>query len=223
MKPEDLKYPFSWEERRPLLSQRVLFIPRHYSDHHEWSWGDAFAFGNAKVSIEYCSGNGAWIIAKALSDPHRYWIAVEKRFDRVRKIWSKMENRGLSNLLIVCGEALTFTRHYLPVNSIDEVFVNFPDPWPKGRHAKHRLIQHSFIHEISRVMKAEGRAILVTDAIDYREQILSEFKKSDGWESHFPDPFYVHEWPDYGASYFDALWREKGRLIHYLHFYKKCL
>src|ERR1700722_5861913 len=114
MKPKDLKCPFRWADRRPMIVQGVLFIPQYYDKHAEWTfpgWEDPSLFGKkGKIFVEYCSGNGAWIIEKARSNPHLQWIAVEIQFERARKIWSKTQNLQLTNLIVVCGEALTFTR-----------------------------------------------------------------------------------------------------------------
>lgn len=216
MKPTDLKYPFNWEERRPSLSNGVLFIPKYYDKHQE-EWNHRPLFENAHpVFIEYCSGNGAWIIEKAQKNPGCNWIAVEQKFERVRKIWTKARNREMTNLLIICGEALTFTRHYLLDSCIEGIYVNFPDPWPKEKHAKNRLIQSGFVKELARVVKKEGTATLVTDDVTYCQQMISSFFPL--WNSLIQEPYYSNEWSEYGESYFDALWRKKGRNIHYLHF-----
>ncbi len=218
MKPKNLKFPFTWKERRPALHEGVLIVPQHYDRHGEWEDSRGLFRTMRPISIEYCSGNGDWIIDRAKRFPTHLWVAVEKQFERVRKIWSKMHNEGVENLLIVCGEAQTFTNHYLPEGCADEVFVNFPDPWPKERHAKHRLIQEPFINEVSRVIKETGVVTLVTDDPTYRDQIVHVMSKSSGWKSRFPAPFYVEEWKDYGNSWFEELWREKGRNIHYIQY-----
>ncbi len=225
MKPKDLKCPFKWETRRPLVHDRVLFVPTYFDRHHEWTFpgfSDPGIFGNEHpVLVEYCSGNGDWVVAKAMEFPGLNWIAVEKRFDRVRKIWSKMKNQGVNNLLIVCGEALTFSRFYLPSSSIDEVFVNFPDPWPKRGHAKHRLIQTPFAEECARVVQPGGNMTLVTDDDDYSQQMIALLTAHQYWASRFPDPYHVTSWPGYGDSFFDALWRAKGCVIRYHQFERK--
>lgn len=199
-------------------------MPEYYDKHQEWvfpGFADPQVFGNDHpVLIEYCSGNGDWIVDKALQNPQFNWIAVEMQFDRVRKIWSKMKNSGIDNLLIISGEALTFSRFYLPPASIDEVFVNFPDPWPKRSHAKHRLIQRPFIDECARVVKEGGNATLVTDDKDYSEQMIAEMTQHPNWRSRFPDPKFTTEWPGYGGSFFETLWRAKGCTIRYHQFEK---
>lgn len=215
MKPQNLKFPYSWEERQPQLIDYVLFVPDYYDHHREWNFpGWEAIFGNSnRVMIEYCAGNGTWIVEKAKNSPDN-WVAVEWRFDRVRKIWSKMKNNSLKNLLIVCGEAEIFTREYLPSKSIDHAYINFPDPWPKDKHAKNRLFQKSFVEELARTVKES--ATVVTDDPFYADQIAAQMLKS--WHAHFPHPHYITSWPGYGASYFDTLWREKGKIIRYFKF-----
>jgi tRNA (guanine-N7-)-methyltransferase len=222
MKPKNLKYPFTWENRKPAIVDRVLFVPDYYELHQEWTfpgWDHPDLFGKqGKVHIEYCAGNGAWIIEKARQSPDILWVAVEKRFDRVRKIWSKMRNLEIPNLVVVSGEALTFTRNYLASDTIDAIYVNFPDPWPKEKHAKHRLIQAPFAQEIARVVKASGTATFVTDHVDYCKQMIDTMSAGPLWKSAYQEPFYITEMEDYGTSYFDDLWRKKGFTIHYLNF-----
>lgn len=224
MKPEDLKSPFAWDARRVLLQDRVWYVPDYYDHYQEFTfpgWKDPLLFGNENpVKIEYCSGNGTWIVAKAEENPQVNWVAVEKQFFRARKIWARMKNRQLNNLLIVCGEASTVTRHYIPSKTVSEVFINFPDPWPKARHAKHRLIQPAFIQEIGRILKEGHHWTFVTDDPDYSQLLLEEMAPYKEFVPSFPSPHYVTDLPGYGSSYFEELWREKGRDIRYHRFCK---
>jgi len=222
MKPKKLKFPFRWESRTPLLLDNVLYVPKFYEHHDEWSREELGARLSAfqSISVEYCSGNGAWIAEKALENSSTLWIAVEKRFDRVQKIWAKTHNLSISNLLIVCGDALVFTKHYLQSELVDQIFINFPDPWPKAKHAKNRVIREPFVKEMHRISKPGAEAVLVTDDATYSEQVSSEMLRDGVWDPSFPSPFYMTEWPGYGSSFFDSLWRERGREIRYMKFKK---
>lgn len=223
MKPKNLKFPFEWEARSPLLQDDVLYVPKHYELHDVWSkknlLGKYFSRFTS-ISVEYCAGNGEWIAEKAKENLNTLWIAVEKRFDRVRKIWAKKHNFSLDNLFIVCGDAFTFTKYYLPSNVVDKVFVNFPDPWPKARHAKHRVLQDCFVMEMARVVKERGEVVWVTDDAPYSLQILTEMLQAKIWYPSFSSPFYTTDWPAYGTSFFEALWKERGREIRYMKFEK---
>lgn len=223
MVSEKLKYPFTWEERCPTLHQRVLFVPKFYDKHADWKFPglDALFGKTGAVFVEYCSGNGDWVVQKAIENPNSLWIAVEKRFDRVRKIWTRLNLHRLENLVIVCGEALTFSRYYLPSHILDGAFVNFPDPWPKLKHSKHRLIQEPFVEEMTRLIKEGGTMTYTTDDIPYSKQMIAQMQKHPAWESVFPDPFYTTEWDNYGSSWFERLWTERGIPVHYMQWKKK--
>lgn len=222
MKPKDLKIPFTWGESEVLLEDGVWYVPERLEDYASFRFpGWEQLFGNDHpVHVEYCSGNGLWIIEKAKENPEINWVAVEKQFKRVRKIWSKMKNEGLKNLIVVLGEGVQVTDEYFPDGSISEVYVNFPDPWPKKRHRKHRIVQPLFADQMQRILKEEGKINLVTDDADYSETMIAVFQDALGFASCYAEPFYVSEDKGYGSSWFEELWREKGRAIRY-HKYQK--
>lgn len=224
MKPEDLISPFSWQERRALLHDHILYVPPRCEDYTSfrfcgWDQPEMFKFPQP-VCIEYCSGNGHWIVDQALELPHCNWVAVERKFERVRKIWSKLKNRQLNNLLIVCGEGEFVTRQYFPSNTVEQVFVNFPDPWPKSRHAKNRLINSRFIGEVQRILTDRGKLTLVTDDPAYSQQMVEVATSVEELTPVFPYPHYSIDYPGYGSSCFEQLWREKGKMIRYHVFHK---
>lgn len=223
MKPEDLKTPFTWLERRILIQDRIWYVPFGCHEPFQFpGWHHPDLFGNYQpVNIEYCSGNGAWIAARAAEDPTRNWVAVEKKFLRARKIWSKIKKLNLNNLIVVCGEAQHVTMRFFPEESVNEVYINFPDPWPKRRHAKYRLMQPEFVKEQLRILKAEGSLDFVTDDSDYSTWTVKVMlQPNTGFISHHPDPHYITGDIGYGSSYFDRLWRDQGKEIRYHRFCK---
>lgn len=224
MRPTDLKLPYNWKTPEILIRDKVLHIPGNYENPHDFvfpGWYSQEVFEQPHpIFLEYCSGNGAWIADKAFTSKQTNWVAVERQFDRVRKIWSKAKNQELSNLFIVCGEALKATQHYFASESIDHIFINFPDPWPKRRHAKNRLIQPLFVSELWRILKFEGTWSLVTDDPTYGQQALSVGLKMRGWAPCFESPYYSTDLAGYGSSYFEELWRSQGREIRHYKFKK---
>lgn len=207
-----LKYPYKWCDRKVLLQDNVLFVPDRLETYDPLE----ITFGNDHpIHIEYCSGNGAWIGSKALEFPHINWIAVEKKFDRVSKIWKKIERFDLKNLLVICGEGIFSTERYIRSESISHVFVNFPDPWPKKRHWKHRIISPSFLNQTKRILKSDGKMTFVTDDPDYSKVMTEELTLSKQFTPLTPYPFFVTDLPGYGSSYFEDLWRARGKEIFY--------
>jgi len=175
-------------------------------------------FGNNQpLCIEYCSGNGAWIAAKAQGDTSANWVGVEYKFSRACKIWGQAKRKGLNNLFVINGEAVHATT-YVATGSVDAIYINFPDPWPKRRHAKYRLISPHFALEMARILKPSGTLTFVTDDRTYSEWSLDILCAMPEFASVYPEPYYTTEWPGYGGSFFDELWRQKGREILYHRF-----
>lgn len=224
MKPIDIEVPFEWNDRKIMIHDRIWYLPSHLKNESEFNfpgWENPLLFGNDRpIVVEYCSGNGAWIAKKAQEFPQYNWVAVEKKYLRVRKIWSKIKNMGLPNLIVICGEAMTATSKYFPADSVNDIYINFPDPWPKNKHAKNRLIRSEFLKEMFRILKEKGKVTFVTDDPSYSDLTISTFQQSEGFKSNFLEPFYTHEFPDYGTSYFEDLWRQKGKDIRYHQFIK---
>lgn len=221
MKPKDLKYPFLWENRCPKIENSVLYVPKYYFDHDRVSISllkNFFLNADATIDCELCSGNGDWVIDQALKNPEVNWVAVEQRFDRVRKIWSKMRNFGVQNLLIVCGAAQVFLEHYAERETFRRIFVNFPDPWPKSRHHKHRLFQPHFVDNVVKVLEVSGRIILATDDMSYLQFAIREMRSK--LKAAIAEPFYQQIVGSYGGSWFENLWLSKGKMIFYTEFEK---
>lgn len=222
MKPKELKCPLTWEDRKPCFDDRVFYVPEYYDNHNLWGKIDfsspCFFGNNHPISVEFCSGNGLWVLEKALASHDMNWIAVEKRFDRVRKIWAKIQNYSLKNMIVVCGKAEDFIDHYAEENLFSHVFVNFPDPWPKDKHAKNRIIKQPFINQLSYVCRKGATATFVTDDETYSEQMIQQMQDAHVWHNPLSAPYYATDWQDYGTSYFDELFRQKGKPIRYMQF-----
>lgn len=225
MKPENLKLPFQWNERKILVDDRIWYVPSYHDKYGEFNfpgWSAPEFFGNGNpVMIEYCSGNGAWLAAKAAANPLVNWVGIEKKVARVRKIWSKIKNLQLNNLIVICGEGSNATKRYLHDSSVKDIYINFPDPWPKTRHAKHRLMQPAFVEDMWRILNDSGTLTFVTDDPDYSAEVIRVLHRHKGFISKFSEPYYITDWEEYGTSYFERLWRDKGKIIRYHQFCKR--
>ncbi len=224
MKPKDLNFFYKFGDRKPLLVDNILCVPRYYDRHDDFVMPDLHReiFKNENpVHIEFCSGNGEWIAKCAIERPDINWIAVERKFTRARKIWSKMKNHNLKNIFIVCGNAEDFSDHYLQEGSISEIYINFPDPWPKLRHVKHRLIKQPFVKMMARILKPGAAAYVVTDDLPYASQAIEEMQKADQFSPAYEFPHYRNELENYGSSYFNRLWVEMGRKINYIKYLRE--
>lgn len=132
----------------------------------------AAMFGNDHpVEMEIGSGKGTFITeqAKARSEVNFFGIEWARWFWRYTS--DRLRRNSCTNARAVRADAGFFLREFVPADSLSVLHIYFPDPWPKKRHNKRRLIQEPFLREVERVLKPGGRLQIVTDHQDYFEHL----------------------------------------------------
>ena len=129
---------------------------------------------SAPLVVEIGSGMGEATAAMAAADPARDYLAVEVHVPGIANLLGHIEARGLRNLRIVRGDALELVRDMLPADRLAAVHVFFPDPWPKLKHHKRRLIQPAHVALLrSRLVPGSGVLHCATDWAPYAASMLS--------------------------------------------------
>jgi len=127
------------------------------------------------LEIELGSGDGSFLAAYAALHPDRNFIGVERLLGRIRKLERKARRAGLRNLRGVRIESAYFLQYLLPQHSAAAIHVYFPDPWPKRKHRRHRLVNECFPGVAFEALEASGTIYLRTDDPDYFEQMTAVF------------------------------------------------
>ena len=130
------------------------------------------------LEVELGSGDGSFLVEYARSMPDHNFLGVERLLGRLRKIDRKGQRAGLANLRAIRVEAGYFLEYMLPVQSVCALHVYFPDPWPKRKHRKNRLINARFTEMAGRVLQPGGAVYLRTDDPDYFAQMTSVFREN---------------------------------------------
>src|SRR5438445_12022848 len=130
------------------------------------------------VEVELGSGDGSFLAEYAALHPEHNFIGVERLLGRIRKMDRKGLRLGLTNLLGVRIESSYFLEYLLPANSAMALHVYFPDPWPKRKHRRHRLINERFPSLARQALAPGGMVYLRTDDQDYFEQMVGVFAAS---------------------------------------------
>ena len=126
----------------------------------------------APLVLEIGSGTGDAAAVMAAGDPSRDLLAAEVHTPGIATLLRRVETEGLRNVRVVEGDGLQVLRDALGPGSLDEVRVFFPDPWPKARHAKRRLVTPSFAALVAGRLRPGGRLHVATDWPSYAEQVL---------------------------------------------------
>jgi len=127
---------------------------------------------SAPTFLEIGFGMGETTAAIAKAHPEYNYIGVEVHTPGVGGLLKQIEELKLTNLRIIQHDVVGVLQHALPAGCLDGVHIFFPDPWPKKRHHKRRLIQQEFIALLCRHLKPGGYIHAATDWKDYAEQIL---------------------------------------------------
>ncbi len=134
------------------------------------------------LEIELGSGDGSFLVEYARRNPERNFVGVERLLGRIRKMERKARRAGLLNIRGVRIESTYFLEYLLPANSAAAIHIYFPDPWPKRKHRRHRLINERFPALAHRALGCGGEVYLRTDDQDYFAQMQEVFNASPLFE-----------------------------------------
>ena len=133
-------------------------------------------FANRQLlEVELGSGDGSFLAQHAALHPERNFIGIERLLGRLRKLDRKGQRLNLTNLRLLRIEASYFLEWLLPPRSIHALHIYFPDPWPKRKHLRHRLINERFPMLARAALVAGGVVYLRTDDADYFSQMRKAF------------------------------------------------
>lgn len=134
-------------------------------------------FGNDNpIRIEIGCGKGDFIVGTAAKEPDVNFLALEKVSDVLMLAAEKVKKSELSNIRVCCVDAKELAEIF-PEGSIDRIYLNFSDPWPKSRHEKRRLTYRTFLEIYKRILKPDGAVYFKTDNRGLFDFSLEEFKE----------------------------------------------
>tara|TARA_B100001094_G_scaffold311103_1_gene346427 strand:- start:51 stop:653 length:603 start_codon:yes stop_codon:yes gene_type:complete len=161
---------------------------------------------NRPVEIEIGIGKGRFLIDAAQRNPDSNFLGIEWAMKYLRLAHKRALNSNLSNMRFLRADAREFVEFFLPANSVHAFHIYFPDPWPKKRHHKRRLINPEFRIEVERTLRPGGLIWLATDHSEYFGAIMEVFEDSSTLEPI--ELCWVGAKTNYEQKYLD-----KGKLI----------
>lgn len=133
---------------------------------------------NAPLILEIGFGMGGSFLETIENSPDVNFIGIEVHRPGVGAFLHQAQLKGVQNVRVYCHDAVEVFKQTIPDNSLDKVCVFFPDPWPKARHNKRRLIQLEFVELIAKKLKPGGCLHLATDWENYAEHMLNVLQSS---------------------------------------------
>lgn len=127
------------------------------------------------LELELGCGDASFLVEYARRHPDRNFLGIERLIGRIQKLHRKGSRLGLANLRGVRIESAYFLEYLLPPGAVTALHLYFPDPWPKLKHRRHRLVQPGFPELVWRALQPSGVVYLRTDDEDYFQQMQSVF------------------------------------------------
>lgn len=189
-----LRHPLSFVRRSNRLNPRrqrawdaalgheLLTIPRGerdtaVADDFRIDWRAEFG-REAELILEIGTGSGEAVAHAAAQHPEKNFLAVEVYRPGVAQLVSRLRREGLTNVRVADVDATELIDKLLPHDSVDELWVFFPDPWHKTKHNKRRLIQEGFVHRAAKILPDGGIWRLATDWSGYAVQMRETISAS---------------------------------------------
>ena len=178
-------------------------------------------FGNENpVDCEIGFGNGEFLVKKSKLHPERNFFGIDYSNESFRRAVKKIKKAQKQSIKVVCMEAKAAFIVLIPEKSLSHIYLNFPDPWPKKKHYKNRLLDREFLKIAASCSNDKGKIIVATDDPFYRDFILEEIAAVHLWESLFQRGW-TDELSDHFSTKYEKKWRKEGKEIFYMMFQKK--
>ena len=202
----------------PIATQ-IPFEAEYWLRFNEYKIGKKIDFFHQfeDYFLELGSGWGEVAIELAKKNSNLGFILVEKKKDRLKTICNKIKQENLENVRLVCLNFNWFFKEIFEENLFKVIFMNFPDPWPKKRHHKHRSVNLDFIQDLHSILLSQGKFYFATDHKDYALDVIELFESNHLFS--YKEKF-LNQRTNFPMSYFERLQKSKNKTIYYLERFK---
>jgi tRNA (guanine-N7-)-methyltransferase len=191
---------------RPPISE-AEFVPPHYFRRLEMN---EIRNGERPLEIDLGCGDGSFLVELAAAYPERDFIGVERLLGRCKKVAKKIRRAGAANARILRLDSKYVVEWLLPEASVSRIHLLCPDPWPKFKHRRRRLVQIPFLEAVKAALRPGGEFLFMTDHEGYFEEACGKIHESGlfviaPWEE---DSFF------YPKTDFQIQWEAEGKSMN---------
>jgi tRNA (guanine-N7-)-methyltransferase len=181
------------------------------------NWQEVFGNSNP-LSLEIGFGNGKFLIEIAALNPHLNFLGIDFYHKGIRKLVSRINKLQLQNIRILYGDARDRIPRVFEDGQLDAIYINFPDPWPKKRHIKRRLIKPEFMSMLTTKVIRDGYIHLATDSESYANEMMETLSKATGLKNSYGTGKFREQREDFPQSKYERSFINAGDKIFYLEF-----
>lgn len=175
---------------------------------------------NAQRTLEIGFGNGEILAHLAVQNPAADFVGIEVHRPGVGHLLLKLEQRGLTNVRVIQEDAVEVLHRQLPDASLDRILILFPDPWPKKRHHKRRLVQPAFTELLAKKLKSGGKVQMATDWEAYADYMLEVMEDNNSFRNLEGSGSFAHRPTALPVTKFEDRGKRLGHKVWYLDYEK---
>ena len=178
-----------------------------------------FQFGNTNpIKLEIGFGMGNFLIEMAAKEPASNFIGIDFYHKGIRKLMARIKKLQLENIRVVYGDIRSKISILFKDKELNTIYINFPDPWPKKRHIKRRLIKPEFIKQLAQKLNFEGIIYLATDSEIYAHEMLEYFNAETLFQNIESQKGFLKERIDLPKTKYEKNFINAGEKIFYLEY-----
>ena len=178
-----------------------------------------FQFGNTNpIKLEIGFGMGNFLIEMAAKEPASNFIGIDFYHKGIRKLMARIKKLQLENIRVVYGDIRSKISILFKDKELNTIYINFPDPWPKKRHIKRRLIKPEFIKQLAQKLNFEGITYLATDSENYAHEMLEYFNAETLFQNIESQKGFLKERIDLPKTKYEKNFINAGEKIFYLEY-----
>jgi len=177
--------------------------------------------GDIPLEIEIGSGKSRFLVHRAQQTPQTMFVGLERVSKWVRVAQRKVDYRDIGNIHVLKADARDWIERFVPYDRVSTFHIYFPDPWPKQRHRKRRLLTAGYMQILWDHLQAGGRVLFATDFENYFKELkaLCE-QKNNPWasiKSRLNTPFSDER----ERTHYEIKYQAEGRTLYYIELIKQ--
>ena len=181
------------------------------------NWQDEFR-NSQPIKLEVGFGMGDFLVEMAIRDPNSNFVGVDFSQNGIQKLLIRVNNLNLNNIRVIYGDV----RKKIPLlfhdGELDTVYINFPDPWPRKRHFKRRLVKPELVNLMSRKLAPDGHIYIATDSEPYASEMLEYFNSEPLLQNKSPESGIIINRDHLPKTKYEKSFIYAGDKIHYLEY-----
>lgn len=183
------------------------------------NWAEIFG-NNNPLALEIGCGIGDFIVKTAADNPDTNFIAIDYYNKGCDSSCRRIGRSGLQNIRILRVEARQFIEECIAKGSLSALYINCPDPWPKKRHRKRRLVNSLFLEFVRPYLENGADFYFATDFVDYGEDVAEFMLEQPGYDNMLAPDRSRFELEGYHRSKYMLKFMSEGKEIHFIHYRK---